>query len=53
MDDPTEYRRFAEDCQRLAATKSGEERRLLLEMAEAWLSLAQEAERQKPPGRAQ
>jgi hypothetical protein len=32
---------------------AGEDRRALLEMADVWLSLAQEAERLKPSGGAQ
>jgi hypothetical protein len=48
MDDATTYRRYAEDCQRLAATMPRENQRLLLEMAHAWLSFAQEVEGQKP-----
>jgi hypothetical protein len=49
MDDPATYRRYAEECQRLAKTMPEENRRMLLEIADAWLLLAQEAERKKPP----
>lgn len=48
MDDPATYRRYAEECQRLAKTATEESRRKPLEIADAWLTLAQEAERQKP-----
>ena len=51
MRDAATYRRFAEECQRLAMTMSEEHRAMLLEIAEAWLKLEQEAEREKslPP----
>jgi len=48
MNDPATYRRYAEECQRLARTMPQEHRRTLLEIAEAWLTLARESERQKP-----
>jgi hypothetical protein len=47
MRDAATYRRFAEECQRLAMTMSEEHRAVLLEIAEAWLKLEQEAEREK------
>jgi hypothetical protein len=49
MDAPATYRRYAEECQRLAKTMPEEHRRALLEIADAWLVLAQEAERKKTP----
>ena len=50
MRDAATYRRFAEECQRLAMTMP-ERRAVLLEIAEAWIQLEQEAEREKslPP----
>ena len=47
MRDAATYRRFAEECQRLAMTLPEEHRAVLLEIAEAWTKLEQEAERQK------
>ena len=43
MRDAATYRRFAEECQRLAMTMP-ERRAVLLEIAEAWIQLEQEAE---------
>ena len=47
MRDAATYRRFAEECQRLAMTMSEEHRAVLLEIADAWIQLEQEAEREK------
>ncbi len=44
MDDPETYRRYARECQRLATLMSEEHRNTLREIAEAWLTLAREAE---------
>jgi hypothetical protein len=49
MDDPATYRRYAEECRRLAKTMPEENRRALLKIAEAWIALAQVAEGKKPP----
>jgi len=49
MRDAATYRRFAEECQRLAMTMSEEHRAVLLEIADAWIKLEQEAEREKSP----
>jgi hypothetical protein len=49
MHDPATYRRYARECQRLAKTMAEENRGTLLEIAEAWLALAEEAERKKSP----
>jgi hypothetical protein len=46
MRDPATYRRYAQECRRLASTMPQENRRTLLEIAEAWSKLAEEAERQ-------
>jgi hypothetical protein len=47
MQDPVTYRRYAEESRRIAKTMPEEHRRTLLEIADAWLALAQEAERKK------
>jgi hypothetical protein len=47
MRDPATYRRYAEECRRLASIMPEEHRRTLMEIAEAWSKLAEEAERQK------
>jgi hypothetical protein len=46
MADPATYRKYAEDCLRLATTTPENDRRLLLEHAGVWLKLAEEAERE-------
>jgi hypothetical protein len=46
MRDAATYRRFAEECQRLAMTMP-ERRAVPLEIAEAWIQLEQEAEGEK------
>jgi hypothetical protein len=46
MFDPATYRKYAEECHRLATTVPEEDRRLLLEHAAAWIQLAEEAEHQ-------
>ena len=48
MIDPATYRKYAEDCLRLATTAPENERRLLLEHAGVWLKLAEEAESEAP-----
>lgn len=45
MMDPTTYRKFADECKRLATTAPENERNILLEHAAAWLKLAEEAEK--------
>jgi hypothetical protein len=45
MQTGADYRRFAEECRRLAKTAKTEQRRgVLEEMAKAWMELADEAE---------
>jgi hypothetical protein len=39
------YERYAIECERIAKTMSGEQRKSLLAIAEAWRALAREAER--------
>jgi hypothetical protein len=47
METSQDYRKFAEECRRLAKeVENGEHKRVLEQMAEAWLRLAREA-RQK------
>jgi hypothetical protein len=46
MQTPADYRKFAEECRRLAGdAKSERQRKILQEMAEAWRTLADETER--------
>ena len=45
MIDPATYRKYADECRRLATTAPENDRRLLLEHADVWLKLAEEAER--------
>lgn len=48
MKEPNEYRKFAEECERLAAeAKAEHHRNILQEMAAAWQKLAQEAHRKR------
>jgi hypothetical protein len=44
MIDPATYRKYAEECRRLATTAPEKDRRLLLEHAAVWAQLAEEAE---------
>jgi hypothetical protein len=45
MDDPSVYRKYAEECERLAKSMSPTDRKVMLEIAQAWLVCAKEAER--------
>jgi hypothetical protein len=48
--DAQKFRDHAAECQRLAQRASAADRKVLIEIAEAWTVCAQEAERkQKPP----
>jgi hypothetical protein len=51
MRDATTYLKFAEECLAQAKTAAPTHRAILLEMAQAWRGLAQEAEQQSPPAR--
>jgi hypothetical protein len=42
MDDPALYKKYAEECKRLATTMSPADRKVMLEIAEAWLVRAKE-----------
>jgi hypothetical protein len=46
MKDAQTYKQYAAECLRIARMMSGEHRSSLLAIAEAWLELAREAERQ-------
>ena len=46
MTDPATYRKYADECLRLATTAPENDRRLLTEHAGVWLQLAEEAERE-------
>jgi hypothetical protein len=46
MTDPAIYRKYAEECLRLATTASENDRSILVEHADVWLKLAEEAERE-------
>ena len=45
MRDPAKFRRYAEECRRLANIMPKEHRGTLLKIADAWIECAQEAER--------
>jgi len=45
MTDSATYRKFADECKRLATTAPENDRNILLEHAAAWLKLAEEAEK--------
>jgi hypothetical protein len=47
MQEVEQYRQFAKDCLRLAATASAKDRAVLLRIAEAWEQQAKLAERAK------
>jgi hypothetical protein len=44
-DDPNLFRQYAAECRRLAEHVSEKDRAVLLEIADAWLSFAGQAER--------
>jgi hypothetical protein len=46
METPTQYRQFAEECDRMAKQADTErQRNILTEMAETWRRLAEDADR--------
>jgi hypothetical protein len=51
MQDSKQYRQYAADCRRLAATMGSKDKEILLTMAEAWEARAQEAERKESGNR--
>jgi hypothetical protein len=49
METPADYRKFAEECRRLARRAEDEQHKAILEqMAEVWSRLALEAEQKRP-----
>jgi hypothetical protein len=48
MDDSFLYKKYAEECKRLAKALTLADRKVMLEMAEAWLLCAQKADRTGP-----
>ena len=50
MGDPKIYRQYAEECRRLARSMPEEHRPALMKIAEAWIQLADESERQPGSG---
>ena len=50
METPADYRRFSEECCRLARRAEDDKYKAILEqMAEVWLRLATEAEQKRTP----
>jgi hypothetical protein len=47
MHSPAQYRQYAEHCERIARDGPPEQRAVLLDIAKAWRSCAEEAERQE------
>jgi hypothetical protein len=46
METASDYRKYAEECRALAQkARTDQQREILLEMAQAWLQLAEEADR--------
>jgi hypothetical protein len=48
QNDAEKYREYAAECRRLAARVSEKDRKVLMEIADAWISCAVAAERKKP-----
>jgi hypothetical protein len=49
MRDAETYEQYAAECDRIARTMSGEQRKSLLTIAGAWRELAREAQRRSEP----
>jgi hypothetical protein len=49
MDNPTEYRRYAEECERMAREGPPEHGEVLLAIAKAWRDCALRAESSEAP----
>ena len=45
MDNAAKFRQYAEDCRRLAAKANEKDRVALLEIAQAWITCAEDLER--------
>lgn len=52
MSDPETYRRYANDCRRVAAKMGASDKQTLLKIAEAWEARAREAEQRQKRGTA-
>jgi hypothetical protein len=48
-DDPSQFRQYADECLRLAEIASENDKAVLKEIAAAWLTCAEEAERKRRP----
>lgn len=51
MQNPAEYKRYAEECKRLAQQALPEHKATLLEIAKAWIACAEEVERAEKGGK--
>jgi hypothetical protein len=49
MDSPAEYRRYAEECERMAREGLPEHKEVLLAIAKAWRDCAERAESREVP----
>ena len=47
QNDAEKYREYAAECRRLAGRAAEKDRKVLIEIADAWISCAEEAERKK------
>jgi len=47
MQDPIKFREYADQCKKLAQTASGANRAALLRIAEAWITCAEDVERDR------
>jgi len=47
MQDPAQFRKYAEECRRLARTMPAEQKDALLKIAQAWIECAEDIERQQ------
>jgi hypothetical protein len=47
MQDPVKFREYADECKKLAQTASGENRAALLRIAKAWITCAEDVERDR------
>ncbi|MFL6797839.1 MAG: hypothetical protein ACJ8F3_10545 [Xanthobacteraceae bacterium] len=52
MEAPSQYRKYAEECRALAKNaRSPEQRQILSEMAQAWMQLAEQADKKSTSGK--
>jgi hypothetical protein len=47
MQDPVKFREYADECKKLAQTASGANRAALLRIAAAWITCAEDVERDR------